>query len=439
MLVIVQQIVFILVLLFAVYKFSIQAKQIIANIKQGRPENRNDNPKLRWKNMLLLALGQKKMFKNWIPAVLHFFVYVGFILINIEVLEIVLDGILGTHRLFLPFLGKSYTLIISFFELLAVAVLVSCAIFLFRRNVLHIHRFQQPELKGWAWKDANTILTIEIVLMIAVLLMNAADLQLQKLGNSHYHHTGSFLVSSRLMVLFNNFSMHTLVIIERLAWWAHILGILAFLNYLPFSKHLHIILAFPNSYFGDLNPKGKIKNMPSITQEVQLMFNPNMAVPANNTATNEKFGAKDINDLSWKNLLDAYSCTECGRCTNACPANITGKLLSPRKIMMDTRDRMEDLAKYKKQHGNDSSDGKTLLYDYITAEEIKACTTCNACVEECPVSINPLNIIIELRRYMILEDSKSPEEWNLMYNNLENNGAVWKFSPEDRANWALEV
>lgn len=436
---IIQQLIFLFALSAAGYIFSKKAREIYANIMLGKPENRTDQPQKRLNNMLLLAFGQKKMFRNMIPAVLHFFVYIGFLLINIEVLEIVLDGIFGTHRLFAPYLGGIYSVAINFFEFLAVAVLLSCVIFLVRRNILKVPRLAHADLHGFPARDANRILWIEITLMAAVLIMNATD-QLLQGSSEHYHQTGHFFFSGLLMPLFSGFSVTSLEIIERLAWWAHILGIFAFLNYLPYSKHLHIILAFPNSYFGDLSgTKGQMKNMPRITQEIKLMLDPSLPMPETDpNAPLEHFGAKDVEDLSWKNLLDAYSCTECGRCTAACPANQTGKLLSPRKIMMATRDRMEEKGNNRKLHGNDHDDGKS-LHDYISIEELRACTTCNACVEECPVSINPLSIIMEMRRHLILDESKSPEEWNLMFGNIETNGAVWKMPAENRANWTTEL
>lgn len=442
--VILQQILFVAALGLTAYLVFQKIKVITANIRLGKPEARYDQPNVRLKNMLLLAFGQKKMFQQWKPAALHFLIYAGFLLINIEILEIVLDGIFGTHRLFLPFLGGAYPFIISFFELLAVGVLVSCGIFMIRRNVTETKRFKEKEMQGWAAKDGNYILIIEIVLMAAILLMNASDLALQNIGYhpEKYHPTGAFLVSGFIAPLLEGLPAGILVFIERLSWWAHILGIFAFSVYIPDSKHLHIALAFPNAYFGDLDytQKGKMKNMPKITEEVQLMMNPDAPMPEEDPdAEPEKFGAKDVTDLTWKNLLDAYSCTECGRCTMACPANQTGKLLSPRKIMMDTRDRLEELGQNLATHGKDHDDGKSLIHDYISTEEIKACTACNACVQECPVSINPLNIILELRRYLILEEADSPEEWNLMFSNIENNGAVWQFSPEDRDKWVTEL
>lgn len=437
---IIQQLAFILVFGYAMYSFSKKMQHIIANIKTGKPEDRTDRPGERFKRMVLFALGQKKMFQNMIPAVLHFFVYIGFILINIEILEIVIDGIFGTHRVFAQPLGGVYLAAINFFEILAVLVLSACVIFWIRRNVLKIDRFQSAEMTAWPKKDANIILYAEIVLMIAILVMNGADLALQAKGAAHYHQTGTFMVSGLIAPMFAGLSESVLIFIERFAWWAHIIGVLIFLNFVPHSKHLHILLAFPNSYYSDLDAPGKMKNMPRIMEEVKLMMDPEAEMPEMDESEEpEPFGAKDVEQLSWKSLLDAYSCTECGRCTAACPANQTGKLLSPRKIMMDTRDRMEDKAKNRAEHGADHDDGKTLVHDYITTEELKACTSCNACVQECPVSINPLSIITELRRYLILEEANSPEEWNMMFNNVENNSAPWQFSPSDRAKWVEDV
>jgi ferredoxin len=377
------------------------------------------------------------MFKNPLVAIMHLIIYAGFIIINIEVLEIVLDGFLGTHRLFLPYLGGFYSFLINCFELLALGVIVVCVIFLARRNIIRLKRFMSKDLNGWARSDANYILFIEIILMSLFLTMNATDQVLQKLGADHYNTTSSFIVSSKLIPIFNGMSMDALVAIERTAWWLHIIGIFAFLNYLPYSKHLHIMLAFPNAYFTRLDAPGKMKNMPAVQKEVLYAMQPEMA-PAD-AAPPASFGAKDIFDLSWKNLLDAYSCTECGRCTSACPANSTGKLLSPRKIMMATRDRMEDVGKNINTNKEFKADGKSLLHDYISVEELRACTTCNACVEECPVSISPLDIITELRRSLIMEESNAPQEWNGTFSNIENNFAPWKFSPDDRDKWAQEM
>jgi ferredoxin len=415
---IIQEILFVIVFGVAVYLFSRKVGQIRRNILLGRDTTLNDEPALRWRNVLLLALGQKKMFRKPLVAVLHFFVYAGFIIINLEILEIILDGILGTHRLFEAPLGSLYPILIGCFEVLAALVILGCAVFLIRRNIIHVKRLNQHELDGWPRSDANYILITEIILMLLFLTMNTTD-------------EGHFWISGMFKPVFASLSPAALYGIERTCWWLHILGILAFLNYLPYSKHLHIILAFPNAYYADLRPKGKMENMPAVQKEVQIMLQPELAgdAPAGDIP---KFGAKDVPDLTWKNLLDAYSCTECGRCTAACPANITGKKLSPRKIMMDTRDRAEEI-------GRKEGEGKTLLRDYISEEELRACTSCNACVQECPVSINPLHIILQLRRHLVMEESSAPQEWNMMFSNIENNMAPWKFSPDDRDKWATEL
>lgn len=405
--------------------------RIYRNIKLGKAENRKDKPFERLKTMLLVAFGQKKMFKKPVPALLHLFVYVGFCIINIEMLEIVFDGIFGSHRI-LSFTGSFYNFLIFSFEWLALAVLLSCAIFLVRRNVLHIYRFGGRELLKWPKTDANIILITEILLMAAFLTMNAADYKLQQLGHEHYHVAGAFPISQYLSLVLPQ-SLQTLVVIERACWWFHIVGILAFLNYLPLSKHLHILLAFPNTYFTKLSTKGKFENMTAVTEEVKAMLDPTLPPPSSEVG---RFGVKDIHDLTWKNLLDAYTCTECGRCTAACPANITGKLLSPRKIMMDTRDRLEEVGKNIDKNKTFQEDEKSLIDHYISREEIWACTTCNACVEQCPVNINPLEIIMGLRQFAIMEESKGPASVNAMFNNLENNGAPWKYAQADRANWA---
>lgn len=435
-----QQILFILLACVAIYLFVKAITVIRRNIKLGRDEEMLHDPARRWKLVLLMALGQKRMFdKPWV-AMLHLAVYAGFIIINIEILEIVLDGIFGTHRLFAPYLGGLYTFVINFFEVLAFLVLASCVIFLIRRNITKVRRLNMKELNGWPRLDANYILTFEIVLMTLFLAMNAADKVLQTRGYGHYGEvqTSDFFISGIITPLFQNLSTSTLVGIERGAWWLHIAGIFVFLNYIPFSKHLHILLAFPNTYFARLAPQGKMRNMPEIQQEVLYAMQPETVptdVPAD--VAPKKFGARDVTDLSWKNLLDAYTCTECGRCTEACPANQTGKLLSPRKIMMDTRDRMEVLGRTRDNKGTD--DGKVLLHDYISAEELRACTACQACVQACPVLIHPLDIINQLKRYMIMEESNAPQEWNGMFSNVENNFAPWKFSPDDRDRWVSEM
>jgi len=435
-----QQILFILLSAVSIWLFTKKVKEISRNIKLGREEDISDNKPQRWRNLLLLAFGQKKMFRNPLVAVMHFFVYAGFIIINIEVLEIVLDGIFGTHRLFAAPLGGLYIFLINSFEILALLVLVSCLIFLIRRNIIKLKRFASKDLDGWPRSDANYILIIEVILMSLFLKMNAADTLLQARGVEHYvaHPTGSFIISQYLHPLLNSFSNNGLETIERVCWWLHIAGIFAFLNYLPYSKHLHIILAFPNAWYANLKPMGEMENMESIQKEVLYAMQPEL-IPAGEQPAPQKFGAKDIQDLSWKNLMDAYSCTECGRCSAACPANQTGKLLSPRKIMMDTRDRVNEVGKNIAKNGEFKDDGKSLLHDYISVEELRACTTCNACVQECPVSISPLDIILELRRYLVMEESNSPQEWAAMFSNVENNFAPWKFSPDERDKWAEEM
>lgn len=432
-----QQALFVLIAISAIYLFAKKVGEIRRNIFLGKTLDLSDNSSLRWKNVLLLALGQKKMFKNVPVALMHFIIYAGFIIINIEVLEIVLDGILGTHRLFLPLLDGVYNWLINIFEFLALSVLVVCVVFLVRRNGLKLKRFISKDLNGWPKTDANFILITEIILMSLFLIMNSTDQILQDRGQAHYANTGGLFISAQLMPLFEGLNNSTLVGIERTAWWLHIAGIFAFLNYLPYSKHLHIALAFPNAYYAKLDSPGKMKNMPEVQNEVLYAMQPELA--PTNAAPPASFGAKDVFDLSWKNLLDAYSCTECGRCTAECPANITGKLLSPRKIMMATRDRLEDVGKNINQNKSFVADNKSLLHDYISVEELRACTTCNACVEACPVSISPLDIIVELRRSLIMEESNAPQEWNSTFSNIENNFAPWKFSPDDRDKWASEM
>jgi len=435
---ILQQILFLLLVVTAVTLFTKKIRQIRKAIQLGVEEEIADNKAQRWRNVLLLAFGQKKMFRNPLVGVLHFLVYAGFIIINIEILEIILDGLLGTHRLFANSLGTLYLFLINAFEVLALLVIVACAIFLIRRNIIKLQRFISKELDGWPRSDANYILFTEIILMLLFLTMNSADTLLQQRGISHYTeaNTGNFIISQWLHPLLQSMSNSQLIGVERTCWWLHIIGIFAFLNYLPYSKHLHIILAFPNAYYARLTPLGKMENMPQVQQEVLYAMQPELA-PTDATPPT-RFGAKDVTDLSWKNILDAYSCTECGRCTAACPANITGKKLSPRKIMMDTRDRAEEIIQQKSKDEAWNGDGKSLLHNYITVEELRACTTCNACVQECPVSINPLDIILQLRRQLIMEESNAPQEWNAMFSNIENNFAPWKFSPEDRSKWMAE-
>jgi len=434
-------IVFIVLIVFAIVLFAKNVRRIIRNIKLGKDLDRKDRKKERLSLMARVAIGQSKMKARPIVSILHFVVYAGFIIINIEVLEIVLDGLFGTHRLFAP-LGSLYTVLIATFEVLALLVLVSCVIFLIRRNIIRIKRFLSPEMEGWPKTDANLILIIEILLMSAFIIMNAADDQLQVLGAEHYTQVGSFPISGMLTGLFASVSENSLIIFERGLWWFHIVGIFAFLNYLPYSKHFHIMLAFPNVFYSKLTPAGQLPNMAAVKKEVGLMFDPNVdpyADPPEPVAEPERFGAKDVQDLSWKQLMDSYTCTECGRCTDVCPANITGKALSPRKILMDTRDRLDEVGKEIDKNGKDYNDGKSLLRDYISEEELLACTSCNACTDACPVNIDPLAIIIDLRQYLIMEESKAPSEWTGIFTNIENNGAPWQFAQADRLKWKDEV
>jgi heterodisulfide reductase subunit C len=436
-------ILFAVLLIVGVGYFAKNVKKLIRNIKLGQDVNRSDNPSERWKNMTMIALGQSKMVKRPIAGFLHIIVYVGFVIINIEVIEIIIDGLFGTHRV-LSFMGGFYDVLIGSFEVLALLVLVAVFAFWIRRNVMKIQRFLNPEMEGFPKNDANYILYFEVVLMTLFLLMNAADLHLQNVdgGYGHFTQVGSFPISQFIAPIFDGMNSGTVFIIERAAWWLHIAGILVFLNYLYFSKHLHILLAFPNTYFANLNPQGQFDNLESVTNEVKLMMDPTadpFAAPANPDAVPAKFGASDVQDLNWVQLLNAYTCTECGRCTSSCPANQTGKKLSPRKIMMDTRDRLEEVGRnIDANNGVFVPDGKSLLNDYITTEELWACTSCNACVEECPVNISPLSIIMDMRRYLVMEQSAAPMELNNMMTNIENNGAPWQYNQMDRLNWKNE-
>lgn len=426
------QIIFLIVTGAAIALFSMNVRKIIRNINLGKDTDRSDKPAERLATLFKVAFGQSKMVKRPVAAILHLFVYVGFVVINLEVLEIIIDGLFGTHRIFAAPLGGLYPVLIASFEVLAALVLIGVIAFYARRNIIKLKRFIGAEMTNWPRSDANIILIVEVFLMTAFLFMNAADNKLQQLGSSHYILAGSFPVSSFLLPLLPD-SESALIIIERFCWWFHIIGIFAFLNYLPYSKHFHIIMAFPNTYYSNLEPKGEFSNMASVSNEVKAMLDPSYIpepIPEGG-----RFGAKDISDLTWKNLMDAYTCTECGRCTSVCPANMTGKVLSPRKIMMDTRDRMVEVGNNIDKHGKDHQDGKSLLDNYISREEIWACTTCNACTDACPINIDPLAIIVELRRYSVMEEAQAPSSLNNMFGNIENNGAPWKYSPADRANW----
>ncbi|TXI85717.1 MAG: (Fe-S)-binding protein [Crocinitomicaceae bacterium] len=437
------------ILIFAVLSlvgfgfFAWNISKVRSNILLGKEIDRTDNRSDRWKTMLLVAFGQKKMFTRPIPALLHLCLYVAFVITQIELIEIIADGLTGNHRMFHDALGGFYTFMISFIEILSVLAFIATVAFLARRNLLKLPRLNMKELAGWPAKDANLILIAEITLICFIFMMNGADEVLYSQGKSHLEGQGSlgFSISSFVgPMLFGSVSESGLHLIERIGWWGHILMVFGFLNYLPYSKHFHIVLAFPNTWYSNLEKKGKFTNMASVTAEVKLMMDPTAdpyaAAPAD--AEPQRFGAKDVTDLTWKNLLDAYTCTECGRCTSSCPANQTGKLLSPRKIMMDTRDRLVEVGEGIRKNGKDFNDGKSLIGDYITAEEIWACTSCNACVQECPVNIDPLSIIVDLRRYLVMEESKMPSELAGMVTNIENNGAPWQFSPADRLNWRDE-
>lgn len=425
-------IIFLAIVSFGIFYFVRNIKKIVRNIKLGKELDRTDRSNERWKNLALIALGQSKMVKRPVSGLLHIVVYAGFIIINIEILEIIIDGILGTHRVFLPILGMDvYGFLIGTFEILAILVLFAVTVFWLRRNAVRLKRFISNDLKGWAKNDGNNILYFEMVLMSLFLLMNATDVRFQAINSGN-------IISQYLSVAFYNFDLEKVHLIERTAWWLHIVGILIFLNYLYFSKHLHILLAFPNTYYANLESKGKFVNNKNVTKEVQLMMDPNAdpyAAPAED-AVSEKFGASDVTDLNWVQLMNAYTCTECGRCTSVCPANQTGKLLSPRAIMMKTRDRLEEVGNnIDKNKGEFKEDGRQLLNDYITTEEIWACTSCNACVEECPVNIDPLSIIMDMRQYLVMEQSAAPQELNNMMVNIENNGAPWPYNQQDRLNW----
>lgn len=437
-------ILFLIALVVGVGYFTRNIRKIIRNIKLGTEVDASDHKGQRWRNTFRIALGQSKMVVRPIPGLLHIFVYVGFIIINIEVLEIIIDGIFGTHRVLSTVLPMGlYNFLIAAFEILALLVLVGVILFWTRRNIQKLRRFWAREMKGWPRKDGNNILYFEMVLMVLFLTMNAADQRLQLLQPEHYTNAGAFPISQYIVPLLDNLSVNGLIGIERTAWWLHIVGILVFLNYLYFSKHLHIILAFPNVYLGRVVPQGKFPNLKSVTDEVKMMMDPNVdpfaAPPEGATETAPiKFGASDVMDLSRFQLLSAYTCTECGRCTSVCPANITGKLLSPRKIMMDTRDRLEEVGRNIDKNGEFKPDGKQLLDDYILREELWACTTCNACVEACPVSIEPMSIIMDMRQYLVMEQSAAPQELNVAMTNIENNGAPWPYNQMDRLNWKDE-
>jgi heterodisulfide reductase subunit C len=439
-------IVFVVLLLVGFGFFAMNANKIRSNILMGRDVNRSDNKGKRLKVMALIALGQKKMFKRPLPAFLHLCLYAAFVITQIELIEIIADGISGEHRLFRASLGGFYTFIISFIEVLSVLAFIATFIFLARRNLIKIPRFNMKEMKGWPKLDGNLILIMELILISFIFMMNGADEVLYSQGLSHAENLGDesfgFAISQFVgPALFGGMSESSLVMVERIGWWGHILMVFTFLNYLPYSKHFHIILAFPNTYFSNLKPQGQFTNMDAVMKEVKLMMDPDAdpyAAPDEPEEEVQRFGAKDVDDLTWKNLLDSYTCTECGRCTDSCPANKTGKLLSPRKIMMDTRDRLEEKGKGIRKNGKDYDDGKSLLNHYITEEELWACTSCNACVEACPVNIDPLSIIMDMRRSLVMEESKVPSDLAGMISNIENNGAPWQFSPEDRINWRDE-
>ncbi len=424
---------FITLLIVTIFVFTGKVRSISRYINLGKNLDIKDNKPKRWALMAKVAIGQLKMTKRPVPAILHLFVYVGFIVVNIEMLEILIDGVFGTHRIF-SFIGSSYGILISSFEVFGIAVMLGCLIFLIRRNILRLKRFWSKEMTLWPRSDANIILITELFLMSALLMMNATDGILQTKAHSHYPQVGSFLISGMIQPLFAGMADNNLVFLERFGWWFHIAGVFAFLNYIPYSKHFHVFLSFPNVYYSKLEPKGKMANMPSITKEIKSMLAGTTEESADTTEELGLFGARDVKDFTWKHLMDAFTCTECGRCTSSCPANLTGKKLSPRKVVMDLRDRVEYLGKQIRRNGQDFTDDKS-LFDQISNEELWACTTCNACTEECPVNIDPLSIILEMRRYLVMEQASAPAELNSIFSNIENNGAPWQFSPEDRLLW----
>jgi|TARA_B110000902_G_scaffold17194_1_gene20033 heterodisulfide reductase subunit C len=435
---------FVIILLISITIFTRNILKIKNNINLGRSIDRSDNKSARWKNMARIALGQSKMVSRPIAGILHVVVYIGFLIINIELLEIVVDGIFGTHRVFAPFLGSAYNVLIATFEIFAFLVLLAVLVFWARRNIIRLNRFRKSEMKGWPKLDADLILYFEIVLMTLFLTMNGADFYIQTNFTAiDYHQAGSFPISQFMTSVFEGMAKDSVILVERTAWWMHIIGIFIFLNYLYYSKHLHILLAFPNTYFANLNAKGGFANNPTVTAEVKLMMDPDAdpyAVPETTSDEPEKFGASDVMDLNRVQLLNAYTCTECGRCTSECPANQTGKLLSPRKIMMDTRDRLTEVGNnIQKNKGVFVPDGKQLYNDYITAEELWACTSCNACVQACPIDIDPLSIIMNMRQYLVMEESAAPADLNNMMGNIENNGAPWPFNQQDRLNWVEDL
>ena len=436
---------FVIILLISITIFTRNILKIKNNINLGRSIDRSDNKSARWKNMARIALGQSKMVSRPIAGILHVVVYIGFLIINIELLEIVVDGIFGTHRVFAPFLGSAYNVLIATFEIFAFLVLLAVLVFWARRNIIRLNRFRKSEMKGWPKLDADLILYFEIVLMTLFLTMNGADFYIQTNfpAANDYHQAGSFPISQFMTSVFDGMALDSVILVERSAWWMHIIGIFIFLNYLYYSKHLHILLAFPNTYFANLNAKGGFANNPTVTAEVKLMMDPDAdpyAVPETTSDEPEKFGASDVMDLNRVQLLNAYTCTECGRCTSECPANQTGKLLSPRKIMMDTRDRLTEVGNnIQKNKGVFVPDGKQLYNDYITAEELWACTSCNACVQACPIDIDPLSIIMNMRQYLVMEESAAPADLNNMMGNIENNGAPWPFNQQDRLNWVEDL